>query len=38
MFKSAAFGPDPSTGFYGSNDREFIALPRTVGISIDKVF
>ena len=38
MFKSEAFGPDPSSGFYGSNDREFIALPRTVGISIDKTF
>ena len=38
MFKSEAFGPDPSSGFYGSNDREFIALPRTVGISIDKSF
>tara|TARA_B100001057_G_scaffold114836_1_gene113273 strand:- start:12762 stop:15257 length:2496 start_codon:yes stop_codon:yes gene_type:complete len=38
MFKSEAFGPDPSSGFYGSNDREFIALPRTIGISIDKSF
>ena len=38
MFKSEAFGPDPSSGFYGSNDREFIALPRTIGISIDKTF
>ena len=38
MFKSESFGPNPSAGFYGSNDREFIALPRTVGISIEKSF
>ena len=38
MFKSESFGPNPAEGFYGSNDREFIALPRTVGISIEKSF
>jgi len=38
MFKSESFGPNPSAGFYGSNDREFIALPKTVGISIEKTF
>lgn len=38
MFKSESFGPNPAAGFYGSNDREFIALPRTVGISIEKSF
>ena len=38
VFKSDAFGPNPSEGFYGSNDREFIALPRTIGISIEKSF
>ena len=38
MFKSESFGPNPAEGFYGSNDREFIALPKTVGISIEKSF
>ncbi len=38
MFKSESFGPNPAEGFYGSNDREFITLPMTVGISIDKSF
>ena len=38
MFKSEKFGPNPAEGFYGSNDREFIALPRTVGISIEISF
>ena len=34
-FTNAAFGPDPSQGFYGSDDREFFALPRTLGIAIN---
>jgi len=38
VFTDDGFGPDPSQGFFGSNDREFIALPRTFGISIEKSF
>ena len=38
MFKSESFGPNPAAGFYGSNDREFIALPRTVRNFYRKIF
>jgi|TARA_B110000914_G_scaffold210182_1_gene209132 iron complex outermembrane receptor protein len=37
-FLNPAFGPSPSQGFYGSNNREFFALPRTVGISLNRTF
>ena len=37
-FLNPAFGPSPSQGFYGSNNREFFALPRTVGISLNRSF
>ena len=37
-FLNPAFGPNPSQGFYGSNNREFYALPRTLGISINRTF
>ena len=37
-FLNNAFGPNPSQGFYGSNGREFYALPRTVGITINRAF
>ena len=37
-FLNNAFGPNPSQGFYGSNSREFYALPRTVGITINRAF
>ena len=37
-FLNPAFGPQPSQGFYGSNNREFFALPRTVGLVINKSF
>ena len=37
-FLNEAFGPNPSQGFYGSNSREFYALPRTVGFSISRGF
>ena len=37
-FLNNAFGPKPSQGFYGSNSREFYALPRTVGITINRAF
>ena len=37
-FLNPAFGPQPNQGFYGSNNREFFALPRTIGISINKDF
>ena len=37
-FLNPAFGPQPSQGFYGSNNREFFALPRTVGISLNRAF
>ena len=37
-FLNEAFGPQPSQGFYGSNSREFYALPRTIGFSISRGF
>ena len=37
-FLNEAFGPQPSQGFYGSNSREFFALPRTIGFSISRGF
>ena len=37
-FLNPAFGPQPAQGFYGSNNREFFALPRTVGISLNRTF
>ncbi len=37
-FLNPAFGPQPSQGFYGSNAREFFALPRTIGVAISKSF
>ena len=37
-FLNPAFGPSPDQGFYGSNNREFFALPRTVGISLNRSF
>ncbi len=33
-FSVSEFGPNPSLGFYGSNSRLFIALPRTVGLQL----
>ncbi|MEM7740334.1 MAG: TonB-dependent receptor, partial [Pseudomonadota bacterium] len=33
-FTPNAFGPVPAADFYGSNAREFIALPRTFGIAL----
>lgn len=37
-FLNPSFGPQPDQGFYGSNNREFFALPRTVGLSINRSF
>jgi outer membrane receptor for ferric coprogen and ferric-rhodotorulic acid len=37
-FLNQSFGPDTSQGFYGDNSREFFALPKTVGISINRSF
>lgn len=37
-FLNPAFGPQPDQGFYGSNNREFFALPRTLGIAISRSF
>ena len=37
-FLNPAFGPQPDQGFYGSNNREFFALPRTFGIAISRSF
>lgn len=37
-FLNPSFGPQPGQGFYGSNNREFFALPRTVGLSINRSF
>lgn len=32
-FTGAAFGPNPTAEFYGSNARTFITLPRTLGVA-----
>jgi outer membrane receptor for ferric coprogen and ferric-rhodotorulic acid len=32
-FTGAAFGPNPTAQFYGSNARTFITLPRTIGLA-----
>jgi len=37
-FLNPAFGPQPEQGFYGSNNREFFALPRTIGIAVNRSF
>ena len=37
-FLNPSFGSQPDQGFYGSNNREFFALPRTFGIAISKSF
>ena len=37
-FLNPAFGPQPDQGFYGSNNREFFALPRTIGIAVNRSF
>lgn len=37
-FTEAAFGPVPSAEFYGSNSRQFIALPRTIGLAANYHF
>ena len=37
-FTPEAFGTQPAAGFYGSNSRNFIALPRTIGIAINYQF
>ncbi|MDZ4691829.1 TonB-dependent receptor [Terricaulis sp.] len=37
-FSVSEFGPNPGLGFYGSNSRLFIALPRTVGAQIAYTF
>ncbi len=37
-FLNPSFGPQPDQGFYGSNNREFFALPRTLGIAISRSF
>ena len=33
-FSVSEFGPNPAVGFYGSNSRLFIALPRTFGLQL----
>ena len=37
-FTEEAYGSEPSVYFYGSNSRNFIALPRTIGIAINYQF
>ena len=37
-FTEEAYGSEPSAYFYGSNSRNFIALPRTIGIAINYQF
>jgi iron complex outermembrane receptor protein len=37
-FTENAFGPNPTAQFFGSNSRTFIALPRTVGLSLNVSF
>ena len=37
-FLNQGFGSDPSQGFYGDNSREFFALPRTIGLSLNRSF
>lgn len=37
-FTPEAFGTVPAAGFYGSSAREFLALPRTVGVSLNFTF
>lgn len=37
-FTEDAFGPNPAAQFFGSNSRTFIALPRTVGLSLNVSF
>lgn len=37
-FLNQSFGSDPSQGFYGDNSREFFALPRTIGLSVNRSF
>jgi hypothetical protein len=37
-FLNQGFGSDPDQGFYGDNSREFFALPRTIGLSLNRSF
>jgi len=37
-FLNEGFGSDRSQGFYGDNSREFFALPRTIGLSLNRSF
>jgi outer membrane receptor for ferric coprogen and ferric-rhodotorulic acid len=37
-FLNESFGSDTSQGFYGDNSREFFALPRTIGLSVNRSF
>ncbi|MEM6832721.1 MAG: TonB-dependent receptor [Pseudomonadota bacterium] len=37
-FTPDAFGPNPAADFFGSNSREFIALPRTFGLAFNYGF
>ncbi|MEM9234371.1 MAG: TonB-dependent receptor, partial [Pseudomonadota bacterium] len=37
-FTPDAFGPVPAADFYGSNARQFIALPRTIGVALNYRF
>ncbi len=37
-FTEAAFGPVPAAEFFGSNSRQFIALPRTIGVAANYHF
>ncbi|VAV87995.1 TonB-dependent receptor [hydrothermal vent metagenome] len=37
-FTPAAFGPNPSAEFFGSNARQFITLPRTFGLALNVNF
>jgi outer membrane receptor protein involved in Fe transport len=37
-FLDDSFGSDISQGFYGDNSREFFALPRTIGLSVNRSF
>lgn len=37
-FTPDAFGPEPAADFFGSNSRQFIALPRTFGIAFNYSF
>ncbi|MEL6364344.1 MAG: TonB-dependent receptor [Pseudomonadota bacterium] len=37
-FTEGAFGPQPAADYFGSNSRQFIALPRTFGIATNIYF